>query len=78
VNRPCPVCRGRHRSFEALRHLSGVAARCGWEADHGRDSPRHGGRHALAPQGPGAKGKGDVVVQIQVEPDRFFRREGST
>jgi DnaJ-class molecular chaperone len=24
----------------------------------------------------GAKGKGDVVVQIQVEPDRFFRREG--
>src|SRR2546428_235311 len=27
-------------------------------------------------KGQGAKGRGDVVVVIQVEPDRFFRREG--
>jgi molecular chaperone DnaJ len=27
-------------------------------------------------KGQGARGKGDVVVQIQVEPDRFFRRDG--
>src|SRR6266513_663984 len=27
-------------------------------------------------RGKGTKGKGDVVVMLQVEPDRFFRREG--
>jgi molecular chaperone DnaJ len=27
-------------------------------------------------RGQGAKGRGDIVVVIQVEPDRFFRREG--
>jgi molecular chaperone DnaJ len=27
-------------------------------------------------KGQGAKGKGDLVVQFQIEPDRFFRREG--
>src|SRR5256885_1237393 len=27
-------------------------------------------------RGQGTKGKGDVVVVLQVEPDRFFRREG--
>src|SRR5213079_1584263 len=27
-------------------------------------------------KGQGAKGRGDVVVAIQVEPDRFFRRDG--
>src|SRR5437879_13072759 len=27
-------------------------------------------------KGQGANGRGDVVVQFQVEPDRFFRREG--
>ena len=27
-------------------------------------------------KGQGAKGRGDIVVVIQVEPDRFFRREG--
>src|SRR5439155_113379 len=28
-------------------------------------------------KGQGTKGKGDVVVVVQVEPDRFFRREGA-
>jgi len=27
-------------------------------------------------RGEGAKGRGDIVVVFQVEPDRFFRREG--
>src|SRR5438067_1941428 len=27
-------------------------------------------------KGQGAKGRGDIVVVIQVEPDRFFRRDG--
>ncbi|HXJ29318.1 MAG TPA: DnaJ C-terminal domain-containing protein, partial [Gemmatimonadales bacterium] len=28
-------------------------------------------------KGQGAKGKGDLVIQFQVEPDHFFRRDGA-
>ena len=28
-------------------------------------------------KGQGPKGSGDLVVQFQIEPDRFFRREGA-
>src|SRR5712691_4693608 len=77
VNRPCPVCRGKGTV---------PSQRCGTCQGSGEvrvekrisvtipPGTEDGTRVRLKNQG--AKGKGDVVVQIQVEPDRFFRREG--
>jgi len=77
VNRPCPVCRGKGTV---------PSQRCGTCQGSGEvrvekrinvtipPGTEDGTRVRLKDQG--AKGKGDVVVQIQVEPDRFFRREG--
>ena len=77
VNRPCPVCRGKGTV---------PSKRCGTCQGSGEvrvekritvaipPGTEDGTRLRLKDQG--AKGKGDVVVQIQVEPDRFFRREG--
>src|SRR5690349_5276784 len=77
VTRPCPVCRGRGRV---------PAQRC--PTCHGAGEVRQEKRLVitippgaedgtrLRLKGQGAKGRGDVVVAIQVEPDRFFRREG--
>src|SRR5213080_2932511 len=77
VQRPCPVCRGRGKvpaqrcptcqgsgEVRAQKHLT-ITIPPGTE-----DGTR------LRLKGQGAKGRGDVVVAIQVEPDRFFRREG--
>src|SRR6267143_156155 len=77
VQRPCPVCRGRGKvpsqrcptcqgsgEVRQEKHLT-ITIPPGTE-----DGTR------LRLKGQGAKGKGDVVVAIQVEPDRFFRREG--
>jgi molecular chaperone DnaJ len=77
VNRPCPVCRGKGTV---------PSQRCGTCQGSGEvrvekrisvtipPGTEDGTRVRLKDQG--AKGKGDVIVQIQVEPDRFFRREG--
>ena len=77
VNRPCPVCRGKGTV---------PSQRCGTCQGSGdvrvekpinvtiQPGTEDGMRIRLKAQG--AKGRGDVVVQIQVEPDRFFRREG--
>src|SRR5437867_11744643 len=77
VTRPCPVCRGKGRV---------PSTRCGTCQGAGEvrvekrliitvpPGTEDGTRMRL--KGQGAKGKGDVVVQFQVEPDRFFRREG--
>ena len=77
VNRPCPVCRGKGTV---------PSQRCGTCQGSGEvrvekrisvtipPGTEDGTRVRLKDQG--AKGKGDVVVQIHVEPDRFFRREG--
>jgi molecular chaperone DnaJ len=75
VNRPCPVCRGKGTV---------PSQRCGTCQGSGKVEKRlnvtippgteDGTLIRLKDQGP--KGKGDVVVQIQIEPDRFFRREG--
>ncbi len=77
VNRPCPVCRGKGTV---------PSQRCGTCQGSGEvrvekrinvtipPGTEDGTRVRLKDQG--AKGRGDVVVQIQVEPDRFFRREG--
>ena len=77
VNRPCPVCRGKGTvpsqrcgtcqgggEVKVEKHLN-VTIPAGTD---------EGTKIRLKGQGP--KGRGDVVVQIQVEPDRFFRREG--
>lgn len=77
VNRPCPVCRGKGTvpsqrcgtcqgsgEVRVEKHIN-VTIPAGTE---------EGMRIRL--KGQGAKGRGDVTVQIQVEPDRFFRREG--
>jgi molecular chaperone DnaJ len=77
VNRPCPVCRGKGTV---------PSKRCGTCQGSGEvrvekqimvtipPGTEDGTRVRLKDQG--AKGRGDVVVQIHVEPDRFFRREG--
>src|SRR5881396_1556880 len=77
VTRPCPVCRGRGKvpsqrcptcqgsgEVRQEKHLT-ITIPAGTE-----DGTR------LRLKGQGAKGRGDIVVAIQVEPDRFFRREG--
>ncbi|HEV2749063.1 MAG TPA: DnaJ C-terminal domain-containing protein [Gemmatimonadales bacterium] len=77
VTRPCPVCRGRGKvpsqrcptcqgsgEVRAQKHLT-ITIHPGTE-----DATR------LRLRGQGPKGKGDVVVVIQVQPDRFFRRDG--
>jgi len=77
VTRPCPVCRGRGKvpsqrcptcqgagEIRAEKHLT-ITIPPGTE-----DGTR------LRLRGQGSKGRGDVVVVIQVQPDRFFRREG--
>ena len=77
VNRPCPVCRGKG-TVPSQR-----CGTCQGSGDVRVEKPitvtippgtEDGTRLRLKHQG--AKGRGDVVVQIHVEPDRFFRREG--
>ncbi len=77
VNRPCPVCRGKGKV---------PSQRCGTCQGSGEvviekriminvlPGTDEGTRVRL--KGQGAKGKGDLVVQFQIEPDHFFRREG--
>src|SRR6266700_3969764 len=59
----CPTCQGSGEVRQE-KHLT-ITIPAGTE-----DGTR------LRLKGQGAKGKGDIVVAIQVEPDRFFRREG--
>jgi molecular chaperone DnaJ len=82
VNRPCPLCRGRGKT---------AATRCptcagAGEVRAGRKlmvtvppGSETGTRIRLKGQGqPGRSGgsSGDLLVTLQVEPDRFFSREG--
>lgn len=78
VNRPCPVCRGRGKV------PSQVCPTCKGSGDVQVEKrimvtvpggTEDGTRMRI--KGQGAKGKGDLVIQFQVEPDHFFRREGS-
>jgi molecular chaperone DnaJ len=77
VNRPCPVCRGRGRV------PSEKCPTCQGAGEVRRDKrltitvppgTEDGARVRLTGQGP--KGRGDLVVQFHVRPDRFFRRDG--
>src|SRR5207245_2938808 len=78
VQRPCPVCRGKGKvpsqrcptcngngEVTVQKRLVITVPPC---TDDGT---------RLRLKGQGTKGKGDVVVVVQVEPDRFFRREGA-
>jgi molecular chaperone DnaJ len=77
VNRPCPVCRGKGTvPSQRCPTCQGsgevrVEKRVTVEIAPGIED---GARLRLKNQGP--KGRGDLIVQIQVAPDRFFRREG--
>jgi len=77
VNRPCPVCRGRGKlpSVRCPTCQGGgevkVDKRLMITVPPGTDD---GARVRL--KGQGAKGRGDIIVVFQVEPDSFFRREG--
>jgi molecular chaperone DnaJ len=77
VNRPCPVCRGKGKvpsercptcrgsgDVRVEKHLT-ITVPPGTE---------DGTRMRL--KGEGTKARGDIIVVFQVEPDRFFRREG--
>ena len=77
VNRPCPVCRGkgtvpsqRCPTCQGSGEVQ-VQKRITVEIPAGIED---GTRLRLKNQGP--KGRGDLIVQIHVAPDRFFRREG--
>jgi molecular chaperone DnaJ len=77
VNRPCPVCRGkgtvpsqRCPTCQGAGEVR-VEKRVNVEVPAGVEE---GARLRLKNQGP--KGKGDLIVQIRIAPDRFFRREG--
>ncbi len=77
VNRPCPVCRGKGTvpSQRCPTCQGGGEVRV--EKRINVDIPagvEEGARIRLRNQGP--KGRGDLMVQIHVAPDRFFRREG--
>lgn len=77
VNRPCPVCRGKGTvPSQPCPTCKGagemrVEKRVNVEIPAGVED---GARLRLKNQGP--KGRGDLIVQIQIAPDRFFRREG--
>jgi molecular chaperone DnaJ len=78
VNRPCPVCRGKGKvPSQACPTCKGsgdvqVQKRIMVTVPPGTEE---GTRMRL--KGQGARGKGDLVIQFQVEPDHFFRREGA-
>lgn len=77
VNRPCPVCRGKGTV---------PSQRCGTCQGSGEVRVEKRISVTIPPgtdegtmvrlRGQGPKGRGDVVAHIQIEPDRFFRREG--
>jgi molecular chaperone DnaJ len=77
VNRPCPVCRGkgtvpsqRCPTCQGSGELR-IEKRINVEIPAGVEE---GARLRLKNQGP--KGRGDLMVEIHIAPDRFFRREG--
>ncbi len=82
VNRPCPVCRGRGKIPSKPCHTCGGTGEVRAEKHLLVTVPAatdSGTRVRLKGQGPRAKAGGrpsDVLVTFQVEPDRFFTRDG--
>jgi len=77
VNRPCPVCRGKGKVPSERCHTCGGSGEVRVEKRLVITVPagtEDGTKLRL--RGQGTKGKGDVVVVLQVEADHFFRRDG--
>ncbi|PYP40806.1 MAG: molecular chaperone DnaJ [Gemmatimonadetes bacterium] len=77
VNRPCPVCRGKGTVPSQRCPTCQGSGELRVEKRVNVEIPpavEEGARLRLKNQGP--KGRGDLIVQIHVAPDRFFRREG--
>jgi molecular chaperone DnaJ len=82
VRRPCPMCRGRGRvasqpcpTCQGVGEV-GATKRIMVAVQPGTDT---GHRIRLKGQGqpnPSGGAPGDLIIAFQVEPDRFFRREG--
>jgi molecular chaperone DnaJ len=82
VNRPCPACRGRGRV------PSQFCGKCGGRGEVDTDKrlmvtvpagTKSGSKARLKGQGerdPSGGRPGDLIVTFEVEPDRFFHREG--
>jgi molecular chaperone DnaJ len=77
VTRPCPVCRGRGKVPSQRCPTCGGAGEVAVEKHLVINVPPGTEDDTrLRLKGQGAKGRGDIVVAIHVEPDRFFRRDG--
>ena len=77
VNRPCPVCRGKGTVPSQRCPTCQGSGELRVEKRINVDIPagiEEGARLRLKNQGP--KGRGDLIVQIHIATDRFFRREG--
>jgi len=77
VNRPCPVCRGKGTVPSQRCPTCQGSGEVRVEKRITVDIPpgvEDGTKLRLKNQGP--KGRADLIVQIHVAPDRFFRREG--
>src|SRR6266508_865037 len=77
VNRPCPVCRGKGTVPSQRCPTCQGSGELRVEKRINVDIPagvEEGARLRLKNQGP--KGRGDLIVQIHIAVDRFFRREG--
>jgi molecular chaperone DnaJ len=77
VNRPCPVCRGKGTVPSQRCPTCQGSGEVRVEKRINVDIPagvEEGARIRLRNQGP--KGRGDLIVQIHIALDRFFRREG--
>ncbi|NIM50100.1 MAG: molecular chaperone DnaJ [Gemmatimonadales bacterium] len=82
VTRPCPACRGRGKV------ASEACSQCGGQAEvsvnkrllvtvpPGTDSGQKVRLKGQGQRGQDGRAAGDLVVTFQVQPDRFFRREG--
>lgn len=82
VKRPCPQCRGRGRiAAQACPTCQGsgevrVERRLMINVPPGTDTGTKIRLKGHGPRGTGGAAAGDLMVAFQVEPDRFFQREG--
>ena len=82
VKRPCPACRGRGKiAAQPCPTCRGVGEvrverRLMVNVPPGTDNGTKIRLKGHGPRGTGGAAAGDLLVAFQVEPDRFFRREG--
>ncbi len=82
VKRPCPACRGRGKvaaqkcpTCQGIGELR-VEKRLMINVQPGTDTGTKIRLKNQGPSGTGGAAAGDLVVSFEVEPDRFFQREG--